>query len=223
METNVRASALGQFASSVRTIRNPLDLKHFQPFEKNETRSSFGIPLDRPVVGFGAGSLSNNRKGFQDLLKALHLIASERAATELSVLVFGVDDVEFPSIPGVEFFSLGFLATQVQQRKVYSAMDLFVLPSWAETISQTGPEAMACNTPVVAYDIGGIPEIVIPNQTGLLAKHRDPADLARMIKTAIENPEQMIDWGKNGQKLISDQFSMDESRKLHLELYRSIS
>ena len=102
-------------------------------------------------------------------------------------------------------------------------MDLFVLPSWAETISQTAVEAMTCGTPVIAYDIGGVPEIVIPNQTGLLARHRDPADLANKIRIAIGNPELTIEWGKNGRKFVGEQFSLDKSFNQHMKLYRSVA
>lgn len=222
MENNVRSSALGKFVASVQTIRNPLDLTQFQPLEKDEARGSFSIPLNRPVIGFGAGSLSNNRKGFQDLLNALQLIVNELPGTELTVLTFGVDDVQIPAISGIEFISLGFLPEPSQQQLAYSAMDLFVLPSWAETISQTGVEAMACSTPVIAYEIGGVPEFVIPGQTGLLAKHRDPVDLAIKIRTAIKDLELTKEWGENGRKFVGEKFSVGVSCQQHLELYRSI-
>ena len=101
-------------------------------------------------------------------------------------------------------------------------MDLFVLPSWAENMPQTAVEAMACGTPVLAYNIGGVPEIVIHNQTGLLAKHRDPVDLANKIRNAIGQSERMTDWGKNGRRLIEKQFSLQESHNQYMELYRSV-
>lgn len=222
MENNVRESSLGQYATTIRTIRNGLDLTLFQPFEKNDSRHELAIPTTQPVIGFGAASLSNNRKGFQDLLKALQLLANDMPTTEITVLVFGVDDLQIPPIPGIKFLSLGYLSTPIQQQKAYSAMDLFVLPSWAENMPQTAVEAMACGTPVLAYDIGGVPEIVIPNQTGLLAKHRDPVDLANKIRNAIGQSERMTDWGKNGRRLIEKQFSLQESHNQYMELYRSV-
>lgn len=222
MENNVRESSLGQYSTTIRTIRNGLDLTLFQPFEKNDSRHELAIPTTQPVIGFGAASLSNNRKGFQDLLKALQLLANDMPTTEITVLVFGVDDLQIPPIPGIKFLSLGYLSTPIQQQKAYSAMDLFVLPSWAENMPQTAVEAMACGTPVLAYNIGGVPEIVIHNQTGLLAKHRDPVDLANKIRNAIGQSERMTDWGKNGRRLIEKQFSLQESHNQYMELYRSV-
>src|SRR5690606_19576207 len=97
-------------------------------------------------------------------------LRSLRAAKEvahLTGLMFGAgaiarDDALPPLV------STGYLSTPQAQATAYSAADVFVIPSLAEAFGQTALEAMACGTPVIGFETGGIPDMVRPGDTGLL-------------------------------------------------------
>jgi len=223
MEQNVRASHLGKMARSVRTIRNALDWSQFQPTDKMAARKKFGLHPQKFTLGFGAANLENPRKGLSDLLEALKRLPEDVLQNSLQILFFGKAPEGFCSDdPRITFFPIGFVDSAEVQRQVYSALDLFILPSWAENMPQTAIESLACQTPVLGYEIGGIPEIVKHEETGLLAKHCSAEDLAEKIAFAADRPQLLETWGKNGRDLVCKEFSAEHSCKQYIELYQSL-
>jgi glycosyltransferase involved in cell wall biosynthesis len=81
---------------------------------------------------------------------------------------------------------------------------------------------MACGTPVIAFDAGGIPDFVLPEQTGLLAKTGDSAALSRQIQRLLDDPERADAMGIRARKLILEQFSSGLESARYLELYRKL-
>lgn len=99
------------------------------------------------------------------------------------------------------------------------AMDIFVLPSLAEGISNTILEAMATGLPVIATQTGGNPELVVDGQTGQLVPRRDPEAMARAIERYLESPVLMRRHGQAGRERAMDQFSIQQMVKRYLALY----
>ena len=173
LEHHARASLLTESAT-VQTIYNGLDVQQFQPRDRSLSRRELGLPADVTVIAFGAASLGNRRKGAQEFYQAISLLR---------------DPSEIPShdrIPEVR--STGFLKTPEELTRVYSAADLFVMPSLGENMPQTVVEAMACGIPAVAFSVGGIPEIVQPRKTGLLASLQNCEELSQQIQWMIDHP-----------------------------------
>jgi glycosyltransferase involved in cell wall biosynthesis len=107
-------------------------------------------------------------------------------------------------------------------RLIYSAADLFVLPSLEDNLPQTGMEAMSCGTPVVAFAAGGIPDYVRPEQTGLLAPVGDSEALAQQLRRLVETPELAGRLGANARKMILAEFQQPIESARYLELLGSI-
>ena len=72
---------------------------------------------------------------------------------------------------------------------VYSAADLFVHPALADNLPNGVLESLACGTPAVAFDVGGVGEAVRPMETGYLARYKDAGDLAEGIKCLLDDPD----------------------------------
>jgi glycosyltransferase involved in cell wall biosynthesis len=201
-------------------IRLGLDENTFQPIDRNVARKELGLPVDGPLIAFGAEDVNNYRKGFHHLFAALRRV--RRMNPDIQCLVFGngklVDDqAELP--PMVTF---GFVDDPLRQRLIYSAADLFVLPSREDNQPQTGLEAMACGTPVIAFRAGGIPEYVLDGETGLLAPVGDELALAEHIIRLLDD-----DWGRkklsvSARKLIERNHTADRQAREYMELYRNI-
>lgn len=101
-----------------------------------------------------------------------------------------------------------------------NALDLFVLPSLAEGISNTILEAMACAVPVLATRVGGNPELVVEGVTGQLVARADPAALAHLLVSYVEDPARAVAQGVAARARIESDFSLAGMLERYAQLYR---
>jgi glycosyltransferase involved in cell wall biosynthesis len=99
------------------------------------------------------------------------------------------------------------------------AMDVFVLPSLAEGISNTILEAMASGLPIVATDVGGNYELVDQDKTGFLVPRNDPAALADAIRVYVDDPDLRRRHGAAARKRSEDEFSIDTMVQRYQDIY----
>ena len=168
-------------------IPNPVDTTTWSPIDRQQARQDLDLTKDRPLLLFGAtGGLADPRKGAHLLQQALHRIAhSNKNQPEL--LIYGQsappgnDNDPFP----IRTHWLGKIENDAQLVKVYSAADAMIVPSLQDNLPNTAVEAQACGTPVIAFDVGGLSDIVAHQETGYLAKPFESHDLAVGIEWAI--------------------------------------
>jgi glycosyltransferase involved in cell wall biosynthesis len=101
-----------------------------------------------------------------------------------------------------------FLGSVRDVPRLLSRASMFVLPSLSEGIPLTVLEAMARGLPVVATRVGGVPEVVVHGQTGLLVPSGDPAALAQAILTLRHDPSRRVAMGQNGRKTVEELFNI---------------
>jgi glycosyltransferase involved in cell wall biosynthesis len=106
---------------------------------------------------------------------------------------------------------------------VYAACDVFIAPSIEDNLPNTVMEAMACGTPCVAFDIGGVPEMVDHMKNGYLAAPRDPNDLARGIEWVLENKNRLISLGKEAREKVEKEYDLSRMVKQMSSLYESVN
>lgn len=102
---------------------------------------------------------------------------------------------------------------------IMKKMDIFVLPSLAEGISNTILEAMACGLPVIATNVGGNPELVTENVSGYLVPSNNPQTMAEAIQKYIDQPELIAKHGKTARQLIENEFSMKAMVENYMRVY----
>jgi glycosyltransferase involved in cell wall biosynthesis len=73
-------------------------------------------------------------------------------------------------------------------RRLYDAADVLLMPTLMDNLPNTVVEAMACSTPCVAFNVGGLPQMITPGVDGYLARYKDAADLAEGIKQVLSSP-----------------------------------
>jgi glycosyltransferase involved in cell wall biosynthesis len=155
---------LGRFP--VRRIANGIDLETFRPHPRDEARRALGLDPDRPTVLWSAPDLRDRRKGGRE------------AAAALAQL----DDVQLAVAGGGGSAPAGARALGVLDGErlalAYSAADVFLLPSLADNLPNAALEAIACGTPVAAFDVGGISDAVRAGETGALVRLGDVDALA---------------------------------------------
>jgi glycosyltransferase involved in cell wall biosynthesis len=164
----------------VHLIYNPVDTEQFAPVDQLQARKLLGLPIDKKLILFGAvAATSDPRKGYQLLKEALLQLKN---TNELELVVFGVsrpaNDLDFKFVTHYR----GFLHDDISLRLLYSAADVMVVPSTQESFGLTAAEAMACGTPVVAFDTTGLKDIIDHMVNGYLACPFEPTSLARGIE-----------------------------------------
>lgn len=189
-----RSTLIGDWPITV--IPNPIDLGVWAPCDQAQARALLGLPTDRPLVLFGAmGGSADPRKGADLLLEALQRLRSQVAGTpleQLELVVFGQSRPAKPPDLGFPIHYSGHLHDDLSLRLLYAAADVFVIPSRQDNLPNTGLEAHACGTPLVAFATGGLVDIVDDRVTGALAEPFDPASLAAAIRWVLEDPQRRL-------------------------------
>jgi hypothetical protein len=207
-----RSPLLSRFPRSV--IPYGLDLEVFKPRDRRFSREVLGIPQEAKVILFVSNGLHTHLKGFRHLIGALEGIDS---SSGIFLLCLG-----FGSSPAIERFPHAHIPSMTNDRSlsmVYSAADVFVLPSLADNLPNTMLEAFACGTPVVGFAAGGIPDGVRPGVTGLLAKTGDSAELRSAILEMLGNDAKRAEMSANCRRIALAEYDLSVQTSRYLELY----
>lgn len=193
--------------------------------DKRGARSRLRLPADRVVVLF-AGQIIE-RKGVADLIRAWGLLpGAARAAAELVIVG---DDVAGKGAYRVEMEKLAketncparFVGFQKNVPEWLTATDIATVPSHVEPLGNATLEAMAYRLPVVGGNAGGIPEMIVHGQTGLLVPPKAPGELAGAIAGLIADPAGRERLGAAGRARCQDLFSLDaHTRSVAAEYHR---
>jgi len=106
---------------------------------------------------------------------------------------------------------------------LYSAADLFVHPALADNLPNGVLESLACGTPVVAFDVGGVGEAVRPMETGYLARCRDARDLAPGMACLLDDPDLRRQLGLRCREIAEAEYDMGLQAKRFEDLYQSVT
>lgn len=180
-----------------------VDLNHFQPLDRALAKAEIGIAEHHKMLLF-VGRIER-LKGIETLLRAINLIRQQQPAlaADMCVTVIGGNPDE-PEDDNSEMSRLKALANQLELRDLvafigardqdrlrfyYNAAEALIMPSDYESFGMVALEALACGTPVIASEVGGLAYLIQDGQTGFHVPVREPAALAARIITLLETPE----------------------------------
>ncbi|GAA4408807.1 glycosyltransferase family 4 protein [Nibrella viscosa] len=214
------SSPLGR-AFQALTIPNPIDTDVFQPANRQAIRERLGLPTDRPLILFGSFNTADPRKGFQYFTEALRLLKDRLNAIQPEILIFGKGHAgNFVHLP-FPVRHLGLLTTEAQTAAAYNAADVMVVPSLEDNLPNTVVESLACGTPIIGFQTGGIPEMIDHQQNGYLAAVGSAEELAEgmhwLLTTA--NPAALREQAR---QTAEKRFSEPVVAQQFLELYTSL-
>jgi len=219
-------------SSKVCVLHNGLDLAEFPPIstlERAEARRIFGFEDGEIVVG-AVGRIKFVRKGQEYLLKAAQQLRARGFKLRI-LLAGGAAPGSEEHIPRMKALArdLGlekaavFAGELPNARPAYAAMDIMVLPSaQPEPFGGVVLEAMALQLPVVATEIGGSPEQVIPGETGFLVPPSDAQALAQQLEQLCANPMLRLQLGQAGRKRIARMLTLDHTMAGIAKIYREV-
>jgi glycosyltransferase involved in cell wall biosynthesis len=199
-------------------LPNPINTNVFKPIDKFQSRILWNLPKDKKLVLFGAmAATSTPHKGYDLLIESLNKIASEN----IEFVVFGSDEPKNPPKLPHKIRYLGHLSDEVSLVSLYSACDVMVIPSKREAFGQTASESLSCGTPVVAFGIGGLPDIINHKINGYLAQPFDTLDLAKGIDWVL-NSENYDELSKNAREKVVREFDYGIVAKKYINRYEEI-
>lgn len=226
----------------VHVIHNGIDTDEYRPDPATDQLVAHGVDPDRPYLLF-VGRITR-QKGVSHLLDAAHLLdhdvqvvlcAGQPDTPEIGAEVKAkVDQLQ------AERHNVVWIDEMIERPAIIQLMThaaVFVCPSIYEPFGLINVEAMACETPVVACAVGGIPEVVVDGETGRLVDFEhdeshfgfpaDPsrlaADLAGRIDELLAAPGLAREMGEAGRRRVLERFSWPEIAARTAELYRSVS
>ena len=206
----------------VNVIANGLDPEVYKPLNRRLVRESLNLPQNKQLVLFGAMQGTEDRwKGFPLLVPALQSLSKSEWQDKIELLVFGSSQPENPINVGFKTHYLGRLKDE-SLAKVYAAADVMVVPSRYEAFGQTASEALACGTPVVAFDVTGLKDIVDGQQNGYLAKPYETEDLARGIAWVLEDPDRHQKLCRSARLKVEEKFTLQVQARAYKNLYEEI-
>ena len=201
-------------------IPNCIDTALFRPIDKLLARRILGLPETETLIMFGAVSVTERHKGIDLALDALQQVAA------------GTDGIAFTCVscgggclPGdlpFSLISLGRLSDQVSLTLAYSAADVFVCPSRQDNLPNTVLESLACGTPVAAFAVGGIPDMVEHGLNGYCAAPEDTHDLAVGIALLLGDADLRQRMGQAGREKVEREFSSSVVARRYMALYENI-
>ncbi len=199
-------------------LPNPIDTNTFRPFNKEKSRELWNLPKGKKLVLFGAMSATGDpRKGFKELSATRHKLKDEN----IEFVVFGSSEPKESQNFGFKTHYLGSLADDVSLVTLYSAVDVMIVPSLQENLSNAIMESLACGTPVIGFNVGGNRDMIDHQSNGYLAKPFDTNDLAHGIEWIL-NSHNYNKYCQNAREKAVKEFDGAIVSKKYIKLYKKV-
>lgn len=217
-----RNSSLTQ-GKFVVNVPNAINTHIFHPIDMIEARKKRNISEDKLLILFGARRITDENKGFRYLVEACDIIKSKypEFANRIGVVVLGSDSMKIKNLISFDVFSVDYVSNERQIMELYNAVNLFVTPSLQENLPNTIVEAMACGTPCVGFNIGGIPEMIDHKKNGYVAKYKDATDFAAGIMWCLDNDNYQI-LCDNAHSKAANTYSEDRIARRYTDIYEML-
>jgi glycosyltransferase involved in cell wall biosynthesis len=207
----------------IEVISNSINLDIYRPDEKKVSRDKLNLPEDKYLILFGADSIDSPQKGFSLLKDALERLSLTTWHDKCELIIFGSIQSLDMSIFKFKTHYLGSIYGDENLATLYKVADLFVSPSMQDNLPNVILESLACGTPCVAFNIGGMSDMIEHQINGYLATPFDPNNLTEGITWLLENIGKESDrLRQNARRTAEERFSMNRQANTYLKLYQNI-
>jgi glycosyltransferase involved in cell wall biosynthesis len=168
-------------SNRIAVIPNGIDTKQFSPGNIAALREKYGISLDERILLFAAANLSNPYKGFTEFNEMLDAL-KQMDIENIRIVMVGENKTGAAFSQAWPIQETGYVSSPDIMADWYRIADFYVTTSLEENLPTTIMESLACGTPVAAFGVGGIPEMIIDGKTGVIASLKNSVELAVKIK-----------------------------------------
>jgi len=202
-------------------IPNPIQTNIFKPNSKEESKKKLGLSLEKKYLLFVAMNVSHKFKGFSFLKDAMYILQNNPVMNNVELLVIGSSMEQLrASLPFKTHF-LGPIEDEKKMVDIYNASEIFITPSLQDNLPNTVMESLSCGTPVVAFDTGGIPEMVDHLKNGYIGIEQSAEELVRGIIFILASDYSSL--SKNARKKVLENYDSEVVAKRYIELFRSLN
>jgi len=211
----------------VEVIPYSLNAEVFAAIPKSSAKASLNINPEEIVLLVGASSAKERRKGFYELIEVLKICQQNEQFTQLiinnkiRICCFGETIHNFQELE-LKVTSFALIDSDEKLSLIYSAADIFILPSLEDNLPNTMLESMSCGTPVIGFNIGGIPDLVKDDITGFLSPENDLQTMADKIIELIFNSSLRQNMSNNCRQIVLNNYALEIQANNYLNLYRKL-
>lgn len=201
-----------------------LDTQIFCPTERAVARRRLSLPHDKHVVLFSAlTGDGDKRKGLHLLQSAFEILAKDGNAGSICLAVAGMNGEKRDASFSFDVHYLGILKREQEMALACAAADVFVAPSMEDNLPNTVLEAMSCGTSCVAFDIGGMGDMIDHRMNGYLAKPFDVDDLAMGIRWVLADENRRRSLSDAARKKVMEEYGFEPIARRHMRLYEDLT
>lgn len=222
------------YPDQISVIPCGFDATEISPIPKADARAYLGLPVDEHII-LQLGRMVP-RKGVDNVVRAVSRLVNRYEIPARLLIVGGDSDIPdkkiTPEIGRLEKIakdegltdSVTFVGRRSRDilRYYYSAADVFVSTPWYEPFGITPVEAMACGTPVIGSNVGGIKYTVASGQTGYLVEPNEPDALAERLASLLRNPERLEKFSQQAVERANQYFTWDQVTRSLLHVYGEV-
>lgn len=218
----VKQSILAPGMIEGKVIPNGVDTTIFQPGDQAKAREALGLPSNVPILLFVANGIKKNPfKDYETLRKAVALLG-ESTSNPIHLIALGEEGAQerFGQV------TIQFVPKVTDPKVVaqyYRAADIYLHAAKAETFPNTILEAMACGLPVIASNVGGIPEQVVDGVTGFLVPSGNPELIVSAVQYLLENPSTAQDFSRAAAVRVNELFTQEQMVEQYVQWYKEIA
>jgi glycosyltransferase involved in cell wall biosynthesis len=215
----VKKSMLSRFP--IHWIPHGLDTSIYQPSDLAQCRYLLGLPQDKYVLMVCSNNVEDHHKGGDLLFDVLRRLP-EYIKEDIILLIMGQNSQNLSRSVGIPSVSLGYVSNDRIKAIAYSASDLFLHPTRADTFGLVLQESMACGTPMVSFNIGGVPDLVRPGETGYLAAPEDTTDFRNGIIELLEDSALRHQMAENCRTIALAEYRIEQQTDRYIALYQGL-
>lgn len=194
-----------------------LDLSVFKPSDREKARQELGVRPGSFVISFRATDIEY--KGLKYIKECLNRL---RVNQPVCLLTFDTEGLLDEFKEKYQVIDLGWIHNEELAAKVYSASDVFVMPSLGEAFGMMAIEAMACGTPVIVFEGTALPEVIFAPRGGIAVPSRDVDALKSAVEEMIINQQKRLSLADTAVKLAREHYDSDKQIEKIIDLYKEV-
>lgn len=216
MVNYIKKSPITEHFTKIHKIPFGIDLKSVRNIDKSEAKKKFNIAENDFVIGIR--DELNEIKGVKIFIDAV----KKMSPTEMTIISVGNGNMLSALSDKYNCIRLGWRNDSDMLDLFYSASDIFVMPSLAESFGLMSIEAMAHETPVICFENTVLPEITHADESGIAVEYKSSTALYRALLEMKDNKDECITRGKKGRKIVEKHYRYEDYVSKHIELYNKL-
>lgn len=201
----------------VTVVNNPIDTAIYKPMGRVEARQRLGLAQDKRILLMAAQFLQSPFKGIMPVLDAL----AGDAFRDVQLILIGRDSKIVAQRARLPVVSIPFVTDRAAMADYYRAADLLLMPSKVETFGLVAAEAMACGTPVAAFPAGGLGDVVVDGEGGVVTTQDDASAFVSAVAGLLDDPERRSRLSRSAAERVLREFNLEAHSQACLRVYRA--